>query len=535
PRENVYLHFDNTSYYHGDNIWFSCYITTSDFHLSTEMSKTLYVELLNPGGEQIDKHTLKIENGRCHGNFILNKLPFYSGFYELRAYTKYMLNFGEDAIFSRLFPVFDMPKERGNYDEKSIRRYGTGDYPMIREKPDKVRKVNLKFFPEGGNSVIGLQSQVAFEATDSFGNPIDVSGTIVNDTGEIVSRFSSSSLGRGILSYVPISAKQKAQVVYDGSNYKFDLPTPLDQGYVLKVDNLSSPDSISLAINKSKTMQDEMLGLVVISRGKVYNFCLLDVNSNTSIRFKIDKTKLPTGVSNIVLFNSNGNIISERLVFTGREELLNIKATTPKEFYKPFEAVDMEFAVTDIYDNPIPTEFSVSVRDGINDVESSHNILTNFLLESQLKGYIRNPSYYFEATDLQHRMALDQLLMVQGWRSSSLKQMAGVEPFVVKYMPEQGIEINGKVITFVREIPKPDVDISFVLLKNGDDETKGGFVDTFVSDSLGRFAFVTDVKGKWNMILSVAEKGKKKDYRIILDRVFSPAARKYQYSELQIT
>ena len=62
PHEKVYLHFDNTSYYQGDNIWFTCYVVTSELHQATELSKTLYVELLNPGGEIVDKRVLKIED-----------------------------------------------------------------------------------------------------------------------------------------------------------------------------------------------------------------------------------------------------------------------------------------------------------------------------------------------------------------------------------------------------------------------------------------------------------------------------------------
>ncbi|MDR0795458.1 MAG: carboxypeptidase-like regulatory domain-containing protein, partial [Tannerella sp.] len=59
PQEKVYLHFDNTSYYQGDNIWFKCYVVTSGQHQLSHWSKTLYVELLNPGGEIVDKRTLK--------------------------------------------------------------------------------------------------------------------------------------------------------------------------------------------------------------------------------------------------------------------------------------------------------------------------------------------------------------------------------------------------------------------------------------------------------------------------------------------
>ena len=181
PHEKVYLHFDNTSYYQGDNIWFTCYVVTSELHQATELSKTLYVELLNPGGEIVDKRVLKIEDGRCHGDFTLGQLPFYSGFYEVRAYTKYMLNFGEDVIFSRLLPIFNKPKEEGNFEEKNMLKYGYGKYPKKREKPQKDKKVTLKLYPEGGNLIHGITSRIAFEITDAFGNPLEASGKIINE------------------------------------------------------------------------------------------------------------------------------------------------------------------------------------------------------------------------------------------------------------------------------------------------------------------------------------------------------------------
>ena len=151
PQEKVYLHFDNTCYYQGDNIWFKCYVVSSGQHQLSPFSKTLYVELLNPGGEIVDKRILRIENGQCHGEFTLNQLPFYSGFYEVRAYTKYMLNFGDEIIFSRIFPVFNKPKTEGDFEDKSILNYGrwgsTGYFPMKRESPIKENMVNLRFFP----------------------------------------------------------------------------------------------------------------------------------------------------------------------------------------------------------------------------------------------------------------------------------------------------------------------------------------------------------------------------------------------------
>ncbi len=206
PHEKVYLHFDNTSYYRNDNIWFKCYVVSPGGHTPSALSKTLYVELLNPGGEVVDKRILKVVDGQCHGDFRLNHLPFYSGFYEVRAYTKYMLNFGEEAIFSRLFPVYDQPAVTGDYKEKVMADYGRSslDFPMKRVPPLKGGGVgggalNLKFFPEGGRLVRGVPSRLAFEATDETGSPIDITGVVVADSGgtdEPARTFATSRLGK---------------------------------------------------------------------------------------------------------------------------------------------------------------------------------------------------------------------------------------------------------------------------------------------------------------------------------------------------
>ena len=55
PQEKVYLHFDNTSYYHGDKIWFKAYVVLAPTHGMTPLSQTLHVELLNSGGKVIEK------------------------------------------------------------------------------------------------------------------------------------------------------------------------------------------------------------------------------------------------------------------------------------------------------------------------------------------------------------------------------------------------------------------------------------------------------------------------------------------------
>ena len=67
PREKAYLHFDNTSYYVGDTIWFKAYVTLSEEFLPTPISRPLYVELADQTGHIVEKQRESFfdENPKC--------------------------------------------------------------------------------------------------------------------------------------------------------------------------------------------------------------------------------------------------------------------------------------------------------------------------------------------------------------------------------------------------------------------------------------------------------------------------------------
>ena len=107
PEERVYLHFDNSAYYLGESMWFKAYVMSGTDDTPTDISRVLYVELVAPEGYVVRTNKYRIaDDGTCSGMFELSPLLL-SGYYEVRAYTRYMLNRGKEAVFSRVFPVFD--------------------------------------------------------------------------------------------------------------------------------------------------------------------------------------------------------------------------------------------------------------------------------------------------------------------------------------------------------------------------------------------------------------------------------------------
>ena len=57
-QEKVYLHFDNTGYFMGEKMWFTAYVVRADGHRPGVRSRVLYVELLNPGGDVVQRRKL---------------------------------------------------------------------------------------------------------------------------------------------------------------------------------------------------------------------------------------------------------------------------------------------------------------------------------------------------------------------------------------------------------------------------------------------------------------------------------------------
>lgn len=537
PQEKVYVHFDNTGYYQGDDIWFQCYVVSAEQNRPTPLSKTLYVELLNPGGEIIAKQTLPIRNGRAHGNFSLTRLPFYAGFYEVRAYTRYMLNFGERSIFSRILPVFEKPETPGDYTQKEVCPYAVYKYLRLRKQPKKQKRLNLAFYPEGGHTVMGLPCRMAFEATDAYGNPVDVSGQVVNQDKETLARFSSLHEGRGTFIYTPQPKEgYRAVVEWQGKTYRFDLPEAQTQGIGWSVDAASHPDSLSVRIQKHPDTPPCILGMALLCRGQLRGFYLTEIYGNEPVDFRANIRDFPPGVAQAVLFDADGQIVADRLFFAGQPDTVSILARTYKATYLPYDTVCVNLYVQDAEGRPVQAPLSVSVRDAQDEVTGRHSLLTDLLLMSEIKGYVRRPAWYFAADDTIHRRALDHLLMVQGWRRYNWNRQAGLTPFELECPPEQGIEVRGQVVSMARSKPQPGIDLTAALMKRdtvGTDSTQA-LITIFKTDSLGRFAFRTDVEGRWNLVLGATKEGKKKWYRIVLDRVFSPQPSPYPLAEMQI-
>jgi hypothetical protein len=530
PQEKVYLHFDNTGYFKEETIYFKAYVVRTDKSTLSDISKVLYVELLTPVGDVIQTQKIKLDNGQGAGSIHLTDL-LDNGFYEVRAYTRYMTNWDANGIFSRVFPIFGKPKKEGDYTDCEINPELGRDAPADKLVKDSVRarKINIRFFPEGGTVVQGLECRTAFEITDINGKRLDnVSCNLLDANGQrIVENIHPLQDGRGVFVYSPTAAPLYFEVTgAKGTTRKVEMPAAQPEGCALQV-NAVTGQNVTAQLAVSPGMHARKWGVVLCRNGVVMAFDTIRTNKDTPVTVEYPRNEIPNGVNQITVFDETGRIYADRMFFIYHpEEQDSIRIDLANTYLAPCKKVKMTA-------HTLPnTTFSLSVMDAETTTNGyGQNALTWMLLTSDLKGFIAHPSYYFEKDDREHRRAADLLMMVQGWRRYRWNQLSGVEPFQKKQPIEDGLYIDGQLHQARKKNTVAQVELSAYLYNKGGEHYSG----STLTDQDGYYAFhLPDCNGEFTLLMKTKKEEKDTKYYVGIDRNFSPDIRPYSYYESQL-
>lgn len=457
PQEQTFVHLDNTGYYKGDTLYYKAYVTRSDTGCPSDMSRVLYVELLDDDGYLIERQILRLSDGEAHGCFCLSD-TLYGGYYELRAYTRWQLNFGVfahrhsvrtkswflneslheeyfrdyDKLYSRVFPLYDKPSVPGHFgydmSMRPLHRY----YKTKREVPKAV----VRLYPEGGSWVGGLPQRLAFEAGTPEGEHLNGTLSVLGSDGREIARGTTEHRGRGVITLTGSSSeKYRAVFRWAGNNEsEVTLPDMESEGVVLKVEQSSG--NLLLHASAIGRPARDTLAYTVLHNGRLTRHGLI-----TETRTLIPLDSLPCGVAQVTVFDRHGQVWADRLSFIRHAGLpvAGVSIDGIPDTCRPYERIDL-----DIHSLPHAT-LSLAVRDRSHSLPTydSGTLLTEMLLSSQIKGFVENPGYYFEADDSIHRLHADLLMMVQGWRRYVWHDMT--RPVYLYHRVEKSRYLKGNV------------------------------------------------------------------------------------------
>ena len=333
--------------------------------------------------------------------------------------------------------------------EADASRIITSSFPLKNSFAD----ADLQFFPEGGDLIENLNTKIAFKAIQEKGLGISVKGDVVDNTGKIISKIEAQHLGMGSFTILPESGKTYSANLSFANGIKKTIPLPTAKKSGITISILTTtPTNIMVQINANQAYfndhQDKNYYLVARSKG-VIAFAAQAALNTTSIGAAIPKSKFPDGIIQITVFNTKGEPLAERLAFVKHTNVSSLNLTSDKKIYGIRQPVKMN-VLAKTRNLPVEGNFSISVYNESkvpSNEDDDSSILSSFLISSELQGFIEKPNYYFHQINEKKAADLDLLMLTQGYRKFSYKDiLAGKEP-IIDFLPEQGIEFSGVLRT----------------------------------------------------------------------------------------
>jgi TonB-dependent SusC/RagA subfamily outer membrane receptor len=469
-QQKVYLHLNNSSYKAGEIIWFKAYLVDALTHQPDRTSTNLYVELINSKKVVVGMKRIRMVNGSGYGDFMLRDTVS-EGLYQIRSYTNWMRNFDPDFYFTRNFTVSNPDfKKYISGRQARINRH------IIKRDLKKSKSFDIRFFPEGGSLVSGIESVVGFKAINRSGLGIDVSGEIYDSHRNKVVSFNSVHSGMGSFRLKPEPDSKYYALVRSGGGreIKVELPEALERSIVMAVDN-SDEDRLYVDLYSNRLATKDRTAneffLIGQARGKIYFSEVTDLSAEHA-RVVIEKSVFPTGVVQLTLMSYRYEPVAERLVFVNHNDYMIINAFP--QFVSPSasDSVRLMIELHDADGNPLQANVSLSVLNAESSRQDmpSPNILSNLLLTSDLKGYIENPACYFRSGTEKEKEALDKLMLTQGWRRFTWQDVMSDEIPDFEHPVENDITIGGQITGELLKFPLKGCDIKLTVLDRYNDE-----------------------------------------------------------------
>ena len=495
-QEKVFVNTDKTVYLPGEILWFKVYCVDGNDHKPLNLSKVVYLEILDNSQNPIIQTKVEMKNGLGDGSVYI-PVSANNGSYKLRAYTNWMKNFSPEFYF-----------------EKPLTIINTIKIP----EPIKpvVAKNDIQFFPEGGNLIMNVVNKVAFKAVDIHGNGVSIRGVIMNSHNDTVTKFKSFKFGMGIFLFKPDSDKKYKAIIYTDNNVPIekDLPEIVSKGYGLllaEADNGKLNFTIS-AVN----IPDENIFLFAHTRQAVVA-AETGFLKNGKVIFTLDKSTLGDGITHFTIFNSLKQPVCERLYFKTPAHNFLIDASSDQPQYNKRKPVNISIALKNANVKPLNTSLSMSVYriDSLQEIDPM-NIFNYLWLNSELKGKIESADYYLKNDDAETREAQNNLMLTQGWSRFKWEPLLQNNSSLFTYLPEyNGHIITGKVYNSGNNTPARNI-ITYLGIPG-----KRVQLYTSQSDTLGRLQFIAkDFYGP-NEIIAQTNTAVDSTYRLELNNPFS--------------
>ncbi|WP_315820669.1 hypothetical protein [Paraflavitalea speifideaquila] len=189
---------------------------------------------------------------------------------------------------------------------------------------------------------------------------------------------------------------------------------------------------------------------------------------------------MPSGILELTLFNSKWEPLAERIVYINKEDYTfdaTINVGTKNVNNRGKNVISVEVPDT------LRSNLSISITDAAMADKGEDNIISRLMLTGDIKGYVYEPSYYFNVVDDSTRYYLDLVMLTNGWRRFKWNDLAVGKLPTIKYPRDNYLSLKGEVLGMqASQIPTGSSINAFV---EGKDSSRQFF--SLPLDSRGQF------------------------------------------------
>lgn len=272
--------------------------------------------------------------------------------------------------------------------------------------------IQIRFSPEGGDLVDGLESKVGWESRTANGLSTAVKG-VLYENDQAIDTLSTSSYGIGTFSLKPNNGKRYSLRLLGEDNKRqeqiYKLPQALADGVVLNLKESVVNDTLQLYLSSKKNGKIQVL---IHDYLDGYASFPMQVSPEVSTK-KIVLTIVPKGLATITVIDEAGRPLGERLFFAHHDQQLTTTFQLEKDSYEKRENVQLKLKLMDSSGNKTDGIVSVAcVQDNRIDSDKQIDIENYARLNSQLNHFPADPS----GKGLRNKGYLENILLVRGWR-----------------------------------------------------------------------------------------------------------------------
>jgi hypothetical protein len=189
----------------------------------------------------------------------------------------------------------------------------------------KNEKLKVSFYPEGGRLIAGTPQKLGFKATDGLGQPVNVEGDILDETGKKLIQVKTAARGLGV--FPVLSEKGKKQTLQitsaHGEKQQFSLPEAVE-GVSMAVPKIDGQFIYTdMVPDKNRTVY------MLANKGKTI-FWASEIVLEKATRIKIPKDDFPHGISILSAFDAEGQVLGSHLVFIDKKPEMKLGLSAPE-------------------------------------------------------------------------------------------------------------------------------------------------------------------------------------------------------------